>query len=121
MPPLPDREDLLDYVENANGQDAEVQKRILQMLASSQVLREHMSEIKRDLYLVGAQIPDYSPDAAFGAEIMRLTQAWQRNVYNRNFALRNFYRSREFFGILLAVSGIALLVLGIMGFRLIGR
>ncbi|MGZ3739229.1 MAG: hypothetical protein ACXVB9_07640, partial [Bdellovibrionota bacterium] len=103
------------------GQDADIQKRILQMLASSQVLREHMSEIKRDLYLAGSQIPDYAPDAAFGAELMRLTQTWIRTVYNRKFALRNFYRSREFFGILLAVTGLVLLAIGVAGFRLMGQ
>lgn len=116
---LPGREELLDYVENAAGQDAEVQKRILQLLASSQVMREHMAEIKRDLYLVGSQIPDYGPDAAFGAEIMRLTQTWIRTTYNRQFALRNFHRSREFFGILLVVAGALFLSIALVGLKVI--
>lgn len=118
---LPDRDDLLDYVENASGQDTEVQKRVLQLLASSQLLREQISELKRDLYLVGSQIPDYAPDASFGAEIMRLAQTWQRTVYERKFSLRNFHRSREFFGLLLALVGVALLAIGVMGFRLLGK
>jgi hypothetical protein len=119
MPRLPDREELLDYVENAAGQDSEVQKRILQLLASSPVMREHIAEIKRDLYLVGSQIPDYGPDAAFGAEIMRLTQTWIRSSYNRQFALKNFYRSREFFGILIAVSGALLIAIAAVGMKVI--
>ncbi len=117
---LPERDEILDYVENAAGQDAEIQKRVLQLLASSSVLREQMAEVKRDLYLVGAQIPDYAPDAAFGAEIMRLTQTWIRTVYERKFALRNFHRSKEFFGLMLALAGAALLAIGVMGFRLLG-
>ena len=116
---LPDREELLDYVENTSGQDAEVQRRILQLLASSPVMREHMAEIKRDLYIVGSQIPDYSPDAAFGAEIMRLTQTWIRTAYNRQFSVKNFHRSREFFGILIAVGGALLLALAIVGMKVI--
>lgn len=115
---LPDRDDLIDYVEHASGQDAEVQKRILHLLASSQIMREQVAELKRDLYKISVQIPDYAPDAAFGAEIMRLSQSWLQVVYARKFSLKNFYRSREFFGIILTLAGIALLVLGVLGFRL---
>ncbi len=118
---LPDRDDLLDYVEHAAGQDAEVQKRILHMLASSQIMREQMAELKRDLYLVSVQVPDYAPNAAFGAEIMRLSQTWLQVVYARKFSLKNFHRSREFFGIVLALVGIALLVLAVLGARLMGQ
>jgi hypothetical protein len=114
---LPGRDELLDYVEGAGGQDAEVQKRVLQLLASSQILREQMAEVKRDLYLVGSQIPDYSPDAAFGAEIMRLTQTWIRTVYERKFSLRHFHRSKEFFGLILTLIGIALIALVAVGLR----
>jgi hypothetical protein len=117
---LPGREDILDYVENASGQDAEIQKRVLQLLASSSVLREQMAEVKRDLYLVGSQVPDYAPDAAFGAEIMRLTQTWLRTVYERKFSLRQFHRSREFFGLILALLGIMLLAIGVVGFKILG-
>ena len=118
---LPDRNDILDYVENASGQDAEVQKRILHMLASSQVLREHLSELKRDLYLVSSQVPDYAPEAVFGAEIMRLSQVWLHASYKRKFSLRDFYRSREFFSFALGLVGVLLLILGIMGLRLLNR
>jgi hypothetical protein len=117
---LPGRDDLLDYVENAAGQDAEAQKSVLQLLASSKILREQMAEVKRDLYLVGAQIPDYTPDAAFGAEIMRLSQTWIRAVYERKFSLKQFYRSQEFMGLLLALAGLLLLAVGLLGFHLIG-
>jgi hypothetical protein len=117
---LPGRNDLLDYVENATGQDVEVQKRVLQILASSQVLREQMAEVKRDLYLVGSQIPDYAPDASFGAEIMRLTQTWLRAVYERKFSPRQFYRSKEFFGLILGLVGLALLAIAYVGLRWIG-
>ena len=117
---LPDRQELLDYVESAAGQDAEVQKRILHMLASSQVLREHLAELKRDLYIVNSQVPDYVPDAKLGAELVRLSQTWLQSLYSRRFSLRNFYRSKEFFGLLLALSGLVLLLIAVLGFRLLG-
>ena len=116
---LPDREDLLDYVENTAGQDKEVQKRILHLLASSPVMRESVAELKRDLYLVGSQVPDYAPDAAAGAELMRLSQAWIQVVYERKFSLRHFHRSREFFALMLVLGGVTLLLLGLIGMGLL--
>lgn len=116
---MPDRNDLLDYVENAAGQDKEVQKRILHMLASSPVMRESLAELKRDLYLVSSQIPDYAPDASTGAELMRLSQTWIQLVYERKFSLRHFHRSREFFTLMVILGGVTLLLLGLLGFSLI--
>lgn len=116
---MPDRNDLLDYVENAAGQDKEVQKRILHMLASSPVMRESLAELKRDLYLVSSQIPDYAPDASTGAELMRLSQTWIQLVYERKFSLRHFHRSREFFTLMLILGGVTLLLLALLGFSLI--
>jgi hypothetical protein len=118
---LPDRNDILDYVEDTAGQDKEVQKRILHMLASSQLMREHMAELKRDIYLVSSQVPDYMPDAATGAELMRLSQSWLQLVYERQFSLRNFHRSREFYGMMLALAGVTMLILGLIGFMLLRR
>ena len=112
---LPDRNDLLDYVEHTAGQDAEAQKRVLRLLASSQVLRESLAELKRDLYLVGSQVPDYAPPATFGPELARLSEAWLKMAYARKFSLHRFYRSREFFGLALALVGLALLLIGILG------
>jgi len=118
---MPDRNDLIDYVEDTAGQDREVQRRILHMLASSQVMREHMAELKRDLYLISAQVPDYAPDASTGAELLRLSQTWVQLVYERKFSIRHFYRSREFYGLMLALGGATLLVLGLLGFSLMSK
>jgi hypothetical protein len=115
---LPGRDQLLDYAEHASGQEAEVQKRILQILASSQILREQLAEVKRDLYLVSSQIPDYTPDSAFGSELFKLSQSWLQLVYSRKFSLAHFYRSREFFGIMIALVGVILLALAMLGLRL---
>jgi|GEM_PF-5555703 len=118
---MPDRNDLIDYVEDTAGQDRDVQRRILHMLASSQVMRESMAELKRDLYLISAQVPDYAPDASTGAELLRLSQTWIQLVYERKFSLRHFHRSREFYGLMLALGGVTLLILGMIGFSLMGK
>lgn len=115
---LPDRSDFLDYAENAGGQDAEMQKRILGMLATSPVVREQLAELKRDLHLVAAQVPDYGPEASMGPELVRLSQSWLQVVYSRKFSLKNFYRSREFFGLILGILGLAMLLVAMLGFQL---
>lgn len=116
---LPDRKDILDYVEGAAGQDAQVQKQILNLLASSPLMREQMIELKKDLYLVSAQVPDYLPDARFGAEVSKLAQAWLQLSYNRKFSMKNFHRSREFFGLIGLVAGGLLLLLALLGMQLL--
>jgi hypothetical protein len=118
---LPGRDDLLDYVEDSGGQDKEVQRRILQMLASSAQMRESVAELKRDLYLVSSQVPDYAPDATTGAELMRISKAWVQAVYERKFSLRQFHRSREFFALMLVLAGVTFLLLGAFGIGLLAK
>ena len=117
---LPDRQELLDYAEGAAGQSAEVQKQILNLLASSPVVREQLAQIKQDLYLVSSQIPDYVPRSEFGADLAKLAQSWTTVVFNRKFSLTKFHRSREFFGLLAALAGLVLLVLIGLGLRMLG-
>lgn len=116
---LPDRQEFLDYAEGTAGQDAEVQRQILKLLASSPVIREQLAELKRDLYLASVQVPDYIPSAEFGAEITRLTQSWAQLAYTRKFSLKNFHRSREFFHLLLFLAAAALLVLAGIGIKIL--
>lgn len=117
---FPGRKDVLDYVEGAANQDAQVQKQILHLLASSPLLREQLVELKKDLYLVSSQVPDYLPESAFGAEVAKLTQTWLQIVYGRKFAMKNFYRSREFFGLMAFVGGALLLLLVLLASHLMG-
>lgn len=114
---LPDRKDLLDYAEGTALQDTQVQRSILNLLASSSLIREQLVELKRDLYLVSSQVPDYVPEAQFGAELSKLAQTWLQLVYNRKFSLKNFYRSREFFGLILFVAGVLALLLVFLGIK----
>ena len=112
---LPDRQDFLDYAEGAYDQDKEVQKQILNFLASSSVMREQLAELKKDLYMVGSQIPDYSMSSTFAAEVSKLSQTWAKLMYERKFSLRQFYRSREFFYLMIFVSLILVFVLSMVG------
>lgn len=114
---LPDRKDFLDYAEGASLQDTQMQRQILNLLASSSVMREQLVELKKDLYLVSSQVPDYVPEAQFGAEVAKLAQTWLQVVYNRKFSMKNFHRSREFFGIISFVVGATLVLLVLLGLR----
>ena len=118
---LPDRQDILDYVEGANGQDVQVQRQILSMLASSPMMREQLTELKKDLYLVSTQVPDYVPHPQFAAEVAKLAQTWTQVAYNRKFSMKNFHRSREFFGLMAFLAGAFLLLLAFLGWYLLPK
>ncbi|MGZ3693756.1 MAG: hypothetical protein ACXWQO_06120 [Bdellovibrionota bacterium] len=115
---LPDRQEFLDYAEGTAGQSSDTQKQILKLLASSPVMREQLAELKRDLYLAAVQVPDYFPSTEFAAELTRLTQSWAQLAYTRKFSLKNFYRSREFFGLILFLVAAAFLLLAGVGIKL---
>lgn len=111
---LPERKDFLRYAENDTELSPEVQKAVLILLASSSTVRKEVAELKRDLYLVDVQVPDFLPTVEMGVELAKLSDTWVSLLYQRQFSLRNFYRSREFFHLLLMVGGVlALLLLGV--------
>lgn len=112
---LPDRQDFLDYAEGAHDQDKEVQKRILSVLASSSIMREQLAELKKDLYLVSTQIPDYPMSANFAAEVSKLAQSWIKLSYERKYSLKQFYRSKEFFYLMVLVASALLFVISLIG------
>jgi len=114
---LPDRQEFLDYAEGVVGQDSETQRQIMNLLASSPVVREQLAELKRDLYHVAAQVPDYRPDAAFAAELAKLTLNWSEVSLNRNLAARNFTKSREFSRLLVAIAGVAGVMIALLAWR----
>lgn len=115
---LPERKDILDYAEGAIQEKA-VQKQILHLLASSSVMREQLAELKKDLYVVGTQVPEYQPDVAFASELAKLSQAWLRLAFERKFSAKKFYRSKEFYHLMLFLAGFALLVIGILGLKIL--
>lgn len=116
---LPDRQDFLDYAEGAYDQDKEVQKRILNLLASSSVMREQLAELKKDLYMIGSQIPEYPMSTSFAAEVSKLSQNWAKLTFERKYSLREFYRSREFFILILFVGAILVFILSMIGITLL--
>ncbi len=117
---LPERKDLLDYAEGTR-QEAAVQKQILHLLASSSIMREQLTELKKDLYLVSTQVPEYQPDVAFASELGKLSQAWLKLVYERKFSFKKFHRSSEFYHLMLVMVGAALLLVGLVGWRILAK
>lgn len=99
------------------GQSSETQRQIMNLLASSPVVREQLAELKRDLYHVAAQVPDYRPDAAFAAELAKLSQNWSQLSLNRSLSARNFTGSREFSRLLAGIALVALALFGALAWR----
>ncbi|RZA07033.1 MAG: hypothetical protein EOP11_08800 [Proteobacteria bacterium] len=114
---LPDRQEFLDYAEGVAGQDSEIQRQIMNLLASSPVVREQLTELKRDLYHVAAQVPDYRPDAMFAAELAKLSQNWLQLNLNRQLSAKNFTKSSEFFRLLLGIALGLFVLLAVLGFK----
>ncbi len=116
---LPERKDFLYYVESDPEQSSGAQQSILALISSSAVVRQQIVEVKKDLYLVSVQVPEYEPTAHFGMELARLSDSWAKISYNRKFSVRHFYRSREFFGLILTVAAMLGLLLYFIGLGLI--
>lgn len=81
---LPGRKEFIEYAEGATV-EPEVQERILQLLASSALVRENLSELKRDLYRVDVLIPDFQPDANFRLEVAKVIPVWLKKGDRRRF------------------------------------
>ena len=116
---LPERQEFVEYAEGGAGQNAEVQRQILNLLASSPVVREQLAELKRDLYHVAVQVPEYRPEAPFAAELAKLAQNWSQLSYRRRFSVQRFYRSREFFVLMVFVMAALSVLLLFLGVRLL--
>ena len=76
MNEFPVRKDFLSYVEGETDLEPALQEQILRMLGSDPNLRQEFAEIKRDLYLVDAQIPFYIETDEFKNEIAGLYKSW---------------------------------------------
>ena len=101
---LPERKDFLDYAESSSAQDPELQKQILRLLASSQEYREQMAELKKDLYMIEVQIPEYPLRASFAADLARVSKEWIDLRFAREFSFKNFHTTKEFLWILLGMA-----------------
>jgi hypothetical protein len=108
---LPEQKDFIDYAEGRACRTNEVQRQVLQMLATSPELRKQVAELKKDIYLVNAQIPEFEADPAFAQELRGVAEAWLRLSLSRRFAFPKFLKAKEFFALVaLIVAGIVLLV-----------
>lgn len=115
---FPDRKDFLDYAEGHPLSDPEVQRQVLKMLASSRLYREQMAELKKDLYLVDVQVPEYVLSASYVSKLAKLSQSWIELQFARDYGFKGFYRTKEFLwvGVVLAVGLLSVLLL-LLAFR----
>lgn len=100
----------MDYAESGLLPDPEVQRRVLQILAASPELREQMNQLKKDLYLVNAQIPEFEADEALSQGLRTLAEAWFQRSLRKRFAFAHFLNTKEFFGFMSLLIFLALVV-----------
>jgi hypothetical protein len=109
-PRMPQYQDFIDYAEGVTLRDADLQRKVLQMLAVSSELRQQMTVLKRDLYLINSQIPDFECEAAFNEELRLVAQSWIKMSLSRQFSFPKFLDAKEFFAVvsILIAAGLVL-------------
>ena len=113
---FPDREDILQYVEGAQHVEGPVQKQIFQLMASNAVLREQIAELRKDLYEVETQIPDFSYTETFDKDLRGLAQTWLKLSYDRKNSFQLFYKNWEFWKVFLYLFGVYFLFWAVLRF-----
>lgn len=119
MVKLPSRSELMSYAEDCPIDRKDARLQIIQLMGQSPQFREKMAELKKDLYLIEAHIPDFEPTTDLAKDLGELARAWMAMKWRRNLGPGKFIQTKEFAGLatLLLLAG-AVLFLVILRFGL---
>ena len=92
---LPEQEDLFRFAEGVPARDPVVERQIRQILASNSLVRQEMSEIKKELYRLECQLPHYTLRPEFGADIAKMAQSWCAIRAKEKLSFQNFWKEKE--------------------------
>ena len=109
-----DPSEIIRFAEGLSDLEPDLEAEILTQVASSPDLRTRIALLRRDLYLVECQIPDYQMATEYLLELNKLAEIWVRMRMERKLKLQKFLFGREFaaLGFLFAgLLGLALLIL----------
>ena len=79
--------EILRFAEGISDLDADREEQLLSQVASSPELRRKIAELRRDLYLVECQIPEYRPSAELLIEAEKLSRLWSSRIEGRKKGL----------------------------------
>lgn len=109
-----DEQELIRFAENASELNAEEHKRIMDQVVANPDLRKRVAIIRKDLYLVASQIPEYNLSREFHGELKSLAELWLRSRFEKRLRMRKFLFGKEFVffaAVLIALLIIALLII----------
>lgn len=109
-----DEQDLIRFAENVGELSPENHRKIMEQVVSNPHLRKRVARIRKDLYLVDSQIPEYSISAEFHTDLKNLAELWLRNRFERRLRMSRFLFGKEFLyfaSVLIVVLLIATLII----------
>jgi len=110
---LPEQDDFLRYAEGIPAKNPQVEKQIQKILASNTEARQRLTELRKDLYHIESQIPQYVMPPEFGVELTKIAQTWLQVRMRKETSFRNFRWEKELIFIL-SLLGAILLVIGLI-------
>lgn len=97
---FPSQEDLIRYAEGIPSEPA-LEKQIKKILASNSLVRSEIAEIKKELYRLECQLPQYNLSPEFGAELAKMSEAWCSLRARQKLSFKNFWGEKELVRVLL--------------------
>ncbi len=91
-----DEQELICFVENATELDPDAHKRIMEQVAANPDLRERVARIRKELYIVDSQIPEYDISREFHEELKSLAELWLRSKLKQKLRMRRVLFGKEF-------------------------
>ena len=103
--------ELIRFAEGGTDIDPELQEFLVRQLASSSELREELGTLRKDLYLVSCQIPEYAISSDFEMELQKLSELCVQRQTNKRYRLVNFLMGKEFLYLGIGFVGMMIIAL----------
>lgn len=107
---------LIRFAEGGIDLESDQEEIILKQVATNGELRKQLAEIRRDLYLVDCQIPEYNLNPEYIIELNKLGQAWLKLRIDQQLRGYKFLFSREFISLALFVCSLLIFSLILLSF-----
>ena len=108
--------EIVRFAEGLSDLEPDIEAEILTQVVSSPDLRKRIAALRRDLYLVECQIPDYQMAPEYLIELNKLAEIWVRMRMERKLKLQKFLFGREFAALGLLLAGLVGLALAILSY-----
>ncbi len=109
--------DLIRFAENASELSLDAHRSIMEKVAGDPELRKKVAQVRKDLYLVETQIPEYSISTEFHGDLKNLAELWLKSRFEKRLKMRKFLFGKEFLTFAAVMIGILLVALTVIYLR----